>query len=164
MSKFRAPLFFLILGVLIGGYLFSRTQPRSLLSLNRCENCWAPRELAGLVASAGINRFPALIPKVEFETDKTIVIKNPFPIRAANPDNRDAQSVDYLIFPKKDIKNIGEFSEEDAAYIADAFLVARHIIEQNKSTMYRVFTNGPGFQDIGYLHFHLLLRTASDQS
>ena len=138
-------LFLLAVGVLIGGYLFSQSQPRSILSVNRCQDCFSYKDFAGLLASVGVNKFPTLIPFVVFETDKTVAIKNPLIKKFA----------DYVIFPKKDIKNIGEYSAEYAAYLNDVYLVARKIIEENKSPNYEFFTNGPGFQDVTYLHFHL---------
>ena len=147
MRKLKNTLVYLslfIVGVLIGGYLFSQSQPRSILSISRCQDCLSYKDLAGLLASVGFNRFPNLIPFVVFETDKTIAIKNPF-----------TKAADYVIFPKKDIKNIGEYSGEYAAYLNDAYLVARKLIEENKSPNYQFFTNGPGFQDATYLHFHL---------
>jgi hypothetical protein len=141
-----ASLFFLLVGIVIGGYLFNESQPRSFLSLNRCQNCLSPEDLAGLLASVGIQKLPGLIPLVVLETDKTIVIKNPLP----------EARVDYIIIPKKDIKNIGQISEEDAPYLLDAYVVARDIIEKEKLSKYRIYTNGPGFQDVTYLHFHLI--------
>jgi diadenosine tetraphosphate (Ap4A) HIT family hydrolase len=81
-----------------------------------------------------------------FETDKTVVIKHPF----------SSDRVHYVIIPKKDIKNIGQISEADARYLTDAFLVARCIIEREKLWRYRLYTNGPGAQDVTYLHFHLI--------
>lgn len=165
MSKLKgtlASLILLIIGVAIGGYLFSRSQPRSFLSINRCQDCLTPKDLAGLIASVGINKLSGLIPYVVFETGKTIVIKNPFRARAVQDGDFAGEAIDYVIFPKKDIKNIGEISEEDAPYITDAFLTARHIIEENRATQYQLLTNGPGFQDISYLHFHLLLKTFRD--
>jgi hypothetical protein len=149
MLKFKnvlAALFFLFVGVVIGGYLFSESQPRSFLSLNRCQNCMEMKELAGLLASVGIQKIPGVIPSVVFETPKTIVVKNPIP----------ESEVDYVIFPKKDIKSIGEISEEDAPFLMDAYLAARHLIEKEKLSRYRILTNGPGFQDVSYLHFHLI--------
>jgi hypothetical protein len=149
MSKSKiilASLFFLLVGIVIGGYLFNESQPRSFLSLNRCQNCLSPEDLAGLLASVGIQKLPGLIPLVVLETDKTIVIKNPLP----------EARVDYIIIPKKDIKNIGQISEEDAPYLLDAYVVARDIIEKEKLSKYRIYTNGPGFQDVTYLHFHLI--------
>jgi hypothetical protein len=151
MNKLRLALAGLILlfaGIAVGGYLFAQTQPRSVLSLDHCRKCLSAKELGGLLTSAGIRRLPGLIPDVVFETDKTIAIKNPF-VRLG---------VDYVIFPKKDIKNIGELTETDAPYLMDAYLVARHLIEDKKLTDYRFYTNGPEYQDVTYLHFHLVVK------
>ncbi len=134
------------LGILIGGYLFSQSQPRSFLALNRCQNCLTHEDLLGLIATVGIQRFPSLIPFLVFETDKTVVIKLPFSRRG----------IHYVIIPKKDIKNIGEISEADAQYLTDIFFVARWIIEREKLLKYRFYTNGPGSQNVTYLHFHLV--------
>lgn len=166
MSKLKvalASLMLFVMGVAIGGYSFSQTQSRTFLSIEHCQDCFTPKELAGLIASVGINKFSGLIPRVVFETDKTIVIKNPFGMRAVQDGDFAAASIDYVIFPKKDIKNIGEISAADAPYIVDAYVAARHIIEENNATNYELMTNGPGFQDISYLHFHLLLKTSRDE-
>jgi histidine triad (HIT) family protein len=138
----------LIAGIIIGGYLFSHTEPRSFLAVNRCQNCVSPNELAGLVASVGVRRLPGLIPFVVLETDKTIVIRNPFA----------KERVHYLLIPKRDIKNIGEISKEDMPYLIDIHAVARAIIEKEKLYKYRLYTNGPGVQHVAYLHFHLVER------
>ena len=136
---------FLCVGLVMGGYLFSHSQPRSFLAINHCQNCLSHADLLGLIASVGIQRFPGLIPAVTFETDKTVALKIP---SASNRPH-------YVIIPKKDIKDIGQFSEENAGYFIDALLVAKKIIEQEKFTKYRFFTNGPGLQEVTYLHFHL---------
>ena len=149
MKKFKIILLVLIsigAGILIGGYLFSQSQPRSFLAINRCQNCLAHEDLLGLIASVGIQKFPSLMPFVAFETDKTVVIKHPFP----------PERIHYVIIPKKDIKNIGEISEADTQYLTDAFFVVRRMIEQEKLSKYRLYTNGPGFQDVTYLYFHLV--------
>ena len=148
MKKFKIVLLILLsicVGVLIGGYLFSHSRPRSFLALNRCQNCLTHEDLLGLVASVGIQRFPGLMPFVVFETDRTIAIKRPF----------SSERIHYVIIPKKDIKNIGEISEVDGQYLTDAFLVGRWIIERENLSRYRLYTNGPGYQDVTYLHFHL---------
>ena len=137
---------FLALGIVIGGYLFSQSQSRSFLSLSKCQDCLSPKDLAGLLASVGIQKLPGVIPSVAFETDKTIAVKLPFTKSRSH----------YVIIPKKDIKNIGELSEEDVPYLTDAFFVIRHIIEKEKMSKYRLYTNGPGYQDVTYLHFHLV--------
>jgi diadenosine tetraphosphate (Ap4A) HIT family hydrolase len=104
------------------------------------------RDLGGMLASAGIQHLPGVIPDVVYETERTIVVVSPIP----------EARLDYVFFPKKDIKNVGDLTQEDAEYLMDLFLAARHIIEQKGLTAYRFYTNGPGFQKITYLHFHLL--------
>jgi hypothetical protein len=149
MNKFEIALLVLvsvIIGIIIGGYLFAQSQPRSFLSINRCQNCLRRADLLGLIASVGIQKFPGLIPSVVLETDRTVVVKHPFPL----------ERIHYLIIPKKDIKDIGEISEVNAQYLIDAYLVVRRIIEEEKLSKYQLFTNGPGFQDMTYLHFQLI--------
>ena len=149
MKKFKIILLVLIslcVGILIGGYLFSQSQPRSFLAINRCESCLSHEDLLGLLASVQIQHFSGIMPFKVFETDKTVVIKHPF----------SSDRVHYVIIPKRDIKNIGEISEANAQYLTDAFFVARHIIEREKLSKYSLCTNGPGSQDVTYLHFHLV--------
>ncbi len=133
-------------GILIGGYLFSDTKPRSILVLNQCENtCLNPNEITGLLTSVGIQKFPNFIPSVIFETDKNIAIKHPLP----------QSPIHYVIFPKKDIKNISEISQEDEEYLIDCYTLISKIIKDENLTKYRVYTNGPDYQFTAYLHFHL---------
>lgn len=136
----------LTLGVIIGGYLFSDTQPRSVLALNKCAGtCLQPNEFLGLLTSVGIQRFPSLVPSVIKETDKTIVIEHPSP----------QARIHFLVIPKRDIKSLGELSESDNEYLIDAFKTAREIVRERNLTDYRLTTNGPGFQTVTYMHFHL---------
>lgn len=151
-SKVRGiiiPAIVFMAGIVIGGYLFADTRPRSILALNKCENsCLKPNELAGLVASVGIQRLPSFILYVVMETDKTIVIKHP------SPEAR----IHYVIIPKRDIKNIGEASAEDKEYLVDVFAVISQIVKEQHLEQYRVVTNGPAYQSATYLHFHLMAR------
>jgi histidine triad (HIT) family protein len=136
----------LIVGVIIGGYLFSDTRPRSFLALNTCAGtCLHGNEFLGLLTSVGIQRFPAIVPSVVKETDKTIVIEHPSP----------QARVHYLVIPKRDIKNLGQLSDDDGEYLIDAFKVAREIVKEKNLTDYRLTTNGPGYQTVTYMHFHL---------
>ncbi len=136
----------LMIGVMLGGYLFADTRPRSFLALNKCERtCFNANELLGLLTSVGIQRFPALVPSVIKETDKTIVIEHPSP----------QARIHYLVIPKRDVKNIGELSDADKEYLIDAFKVVREIVTEKNLTDYRVVTNGPGYQGLTYMHFHL---------
>lgn len=137
----------LLIGILIGGYLFSDSQPRSFLALHKCQGtCLQPNELAGLLASVGIQKLPGLIPSVVAETDKTLVIEHPRPEARRH----------YVILPKKDIKNFADVTQADEEYLLDSFKVIRELVKEKQLNHYRVVTNGPGFQGVTYLHFHLL--------
>jgi hypothetical protein len=135
-------------GAVLGGYLFSKSLPRSVIAFNQCENCMSPKDLAGLLASVGIQRLPRLLPRVVVETDKNIAIE--YPLR------EEKILAHYLVIPKKDIKNVGTISPSDSLYIVDAFFVAQELIKQHKMLNYQILTNGPGLQDVTYLHFHLI--------
>jgi scavenger mRNA decapping enzyme DcpS-like protein len=90
----------LLIGVLVGGYLFSDTRPRSFLALNHCEgNCLQANELLGLLTSVGIQKFPSLVPGVVKETDKVIVMKHPTP----------HARIHYLVIPRKDVNTLENF-------------------------------------------------------
>ena len=120
----------LVVGVLLGGYLFADTRPRSILALNKCAGtCFQANELLGLVTSVGVQKFGVLAPSVIKETDKTVAIKHP------SPNAR----IHYL-------KNMGEMSDEDGEYLIDAFKVAREIIKDDNLTAYRLTTNGQVFK------------------
>src|SRR5262249_38007487 len=136
----------LAIGLVGGGMLFSQSQPRSVLAIYNCDQCLDVKELAGLLASVGIQKFPGLLPAVVMETDRTIAMQLP----------STKQGVHYVLIPKKDIKNIGEISAEDAPYLIDIFAVAQRIIVDKALSKYEIITNGPGYQEVAYLHFHLL--------
>lgn len=137
----------LLIGILIGGYLFSDTQPRSFLALHKCQGtCLQPNELAGLLASVGLQKLPGLIPSVVIETEKTVVVEHP------RPEAR----IHYLILPKKDIKSLTDVTQPDEEYLLDSFKVIRELVNEKQLNHYRVVTNGPGYQGVTYLHFHLL--------
>ena len=132
-------------GILIGGFIFSDTRPRSFWALPDCgHSCWQTNEIVGLMVAAGIKA--DLVPKTIKETDKTIVLEHPFPQAPHH----------YLIFPKKDIKDIGDIGAEDRVYLEDTLLVIGQLVREKGLTKYRVVSNGPDEQLIRYLHFHLL--------
>jgi len=91
-------------------------------------------------------RFADSLPFVIAETDKSVVIKHPFPYAR----------IHYTIVPKKDIKDIGTVSDADWTYVRDAMEVAQVIIDRARLRAYRIMTNGPGLQSVTYLHFHLI--------
>jgi len=134
------------LGVGVGGYLFSKSIARSFLAVHDCRSaCYRPNDLAGLLVSAGILRTPGLIPTVVKETDKCIAIKHPF----------GDEPFHFVVFPKKDVKNIAEITLDDQPYVMDCFAVLAALAAENGLRRYAVLTNGPGMQDVTYLHFHL---------
>jgi diadenosine tetraphosphate (Ap4A) HIT family hydrolase len=136
----------LLAGVALGGYLFSDSQPRSFLAVSRCDSCYQPSDLAGLLASAGIQRAPTAILSAVKETDRCVAIEHPF---------RKAKG-HFVVFPKKDIKDIADVAIDDHEHILDCLAVIRALVVENGLRRYRVETNGPGLQHVTYLHFHLL--------
>ena len=60
-----------------------------------------------------------------------------------------------MFVPKKDIKHIGELAAEDRDFLMDIFSALVYIIDSLELSDYRLWTNGPGKQDVAYLHFHL---------
>jgi hypothetical protein len=139
----------LSVGVALGAYLFSDTRPRPFLSVHNCEGgCIRPNELVGLLASVGLQRFPGLVPDIVKETDKTIVVEQP----------GTHTGIHYLVIPKKDIRNAADLSDSDREYLVDLFTVMGEIIRERHLTDYQIMTNGPGYQTVAYLHFHLVAR------
>lgn len=134
-------------GLLVGGMIFSRVNPRSPLSIQECtSNCWHPNEIAGLFASVVMQNLPEVIPHVILETDKTVVFAHP----------KSMHKIHYLFVPKKDIKNIGELTNEDKEYLIDLYAAVTAVVQREGIKNYRLWTNGPGKQEVTYLHFHLI--------
>src|SRR5262245_36598692 len=132
------------LGIVVGGNLFAHTRPRSVIALTRCQGCLRPSDLLGLIGSVGLERAPGRVPLAVVETERTVALKYP------------VGPLHYVLIPKRDLKDIGDFSADDAASLADVYRVARHLIEKDHLTRYRFFTNGPGYQTGTYWHFHLM--------
>jgi hypothetical protein len=133
-----------LVGLVAGGWAFSKSQPRSVIALKSCENCASPADLLGLLASVGIQKTPGVMPLKVLETDKTIAFELPR-----------TRGFHYVIVPRIDIKDVGDISPGNAEYLVDAFLVMRRLIDDHHLTHYAVTTNGPGYQSVTYLHFHL---------
>jgi len=135
-----------LVGIGCGGYLFSMTQPRPLLVAASCGNhCYSEKELAGLITSAAVLRAPFMIPGVVLESDTCLAIRHPIP----------QARVHYVLFPKHDVKNIAALTPDDIPYVVGCFAMIRELVQRDKLEKYTVYTNGPGKQEIAYLHFHL---------
>lgn len=134
-------------GMLAGGIVFSGVKPRPPLNIHECtSNCWHPNEIAGLLAAVVIQNMPGVIPHVILETDKTVVIRYPQSIH----------KIHYIFAPKKDIKNIGELTNDDKEYLVDLYAAVAAVVNKEGIKNYRLWTNGPGKQEVTYLHFHLV--------
>jgi hypothetical protein len=135
------------LGLIVGGTLMRGGQPRSFAAIGTCEgNCYLPKDLAGLLVSAGIRLAPGSLPKLVRETDRCVAIEHPFPATAKH----------YVLFPKRDIKNIGDISAEDGPYVLGCLDLVRALVEEKHIRNYQLLTNGPDVQLITYLHWHLM--------
>jgi diadenosine tetraphosphate (Ap4A) HIT family hydrolase len=138
-----------LVGVGCGGYLFSESIPRSFLPSTTCgQNCYSEQKIAGLITSAAILRAPFLVPKVVQESDTCLSISYPKP--------EPHVKAHYVLFPKHDVKNIAMLTPEDVPYVIGCFAMIHELVLQYKLETYFVRTNGPGKQDIAYLHFHLI--------
>ena len=150
-SRRRLTLSYLLIclsvGIIIGSGFFNSIQPRALLAWRTCLNasCLRPNEVTGLMAAVGIKFAPNQLPLVVRETSYTIAFRDPLAPLEKH----------YIIVPKKDIKNIGELDATDQVYLTDAFAVMQDLIKTEHLTKYLIRTNGPGYQDVAYLHFHL---------
>jgi hypothetical protein len=142
-------LFGLMSGIIIGGYLFADTKPRSIIALHRCaDRCYKPNEIAGLLLSVGLQKLNITGLKPVFESDKLLVVNHP---EANTPFHE-------VIIPKKDIRDIADVSSEDAEYVMEVFGYISQRVKEKKLVRYKVVTNGPGYQNLAYLHFHLIGR------
>jgi hypothetical protein len=143
-----------VTGVAVGGYLFAESQPRSFVAVSRChDNCYRNDQLLGLLASAGIQRVSAAVPFVTRETDRCLAVRMP----------RSSYAVHYVVFPKRDIKDIADIAVEDQPFVLDCLDVIRSIVKDDDLKGYRVITNGSGMQDIAYLHFHIVVEKEAEQ-
>lgn len=137
----------LALGIIIGGYLFSGVEPRSFLAAADCKDrCLTSREFLGLLGSVGIQKLSGAMPLKVKETDLTVAISHPRP----------QAKVHYVIIPKIDMRDVGDTIEGSEPYLADVFAIIGELVRENNLEKYRVITNGPGYQSVAYIHFHLL--------
>ena len=53
------------------------------------------------------------------------------------------------------MKNIATLTPQDIPYVVGCFAMVRELVLRDNLSTYEVHTNGPGKQEIAYLHFHL---------
>jgi Scavenger mRNA decapping enzyme C-term binding len=136
-------------GVLLGGYAFSNSIPRSFLAVHDCgQRCLEPRDLLGLLASAGIQHAPGLLPLKVAESAQCVGIQH------WAPEGR----YHVTFFPKRDVRNIMELTEQDAPFLLDCLALARKHVSAAGFENYRLVSNGPALQHLTYFHFHVIAR------
>ena len=138
------------LGVGVGGWLFHDVQWRPLLvpgGAGQRPPAISRKDLLGLLASAGIQAAPDMLPLVVATNKLCIAIRLPglgLPIH-------------YVAFPRRDILDIQDLARPGNGEAAAACLeLLAGIIRDQGYRDYRVYTNGPDQQDVRYLHFHLV--------
>ena len=145
-----APYFLtLLLGVLIGGFLFSKSIERSFLAVQSCdEECLQLKDIAGLLGSLGIQHAPTLLPFFEAQSEECVAVRHP------KPEGRF-----HLIFlPKRDVRNVLELTTEDIPFLVGCLALAREQVANAGIRNYRVVTNGPELQHVTYFHFHVIAK------
>lgn len=128
-------------GLVIG----QKVQPRSVFALNKCEkNCWSQNEITGLIGSIGVELGGQKVMAVK-ENDTCFSIKIPFTQLKTH----------YTIIPKKDIQDIGQIKDEEMPIVNDCLKIVREHISEENLQEYQLTSNGPDYQHVRYLHFHL---------
>ena len=141
----------LLAGVILGAAMIHRPIPNAPVELPPVRHPWNPKDVLGLLGSIGIREFAGHlenIPHIVLETDRTFAIEVP---------DRWGR-VHFVLVPKKDIRDVGQITAEDQAYLTDVFLTARHLAEKERLYGYRLYTNDRHLQSVAYLHFHLIGR------
>ena len=137
-----------LIGFLFGAAAIHRPIPGAPVELPPARHPWNAKDVLGLLGSLGIRAMAGhleSIPGVILETDRTFAIE--LPARK----NR----VHYVLVPKKDIRDFGQITAEDHAYLVDIFLVARRLAEKEGLRGYVLYTNGRDLQAVAYMHFHM---------
>ncbi len=136
-------------GVVVGGFLFSKSLPRSFLAVAECGGrCLESRDLLGLIASAGLLHAPGLIPRKAAESKRCVGVHH------WAPEGR----YHVVFFPKRDARHMLELQEEDLPYLHDCLELARREIESTGLQNYRIVSNGPALQHLTYFHIHVIAR------
>ena len=150
LARVAALLLTLLLGCLLGAWLFHDVQPRALwirTPQGRGLPHLSRKDVLGLLASAGIQHAPGAIPWIAARDARCLVVRLPQPGLLRH----------YVAFPQRDILDIADLARpENAADAADCIRLLGEIIRDQGYPDYRVYTNGPDQQDVRYLHFHLI--------
>ncbi|MDR3415995.1 MAG: HIT domain-containing protein [Nevskia sp.] len=149
-AKVLACVFLFAAGFACGAAVFVRTQARPLPPLRQCESadaCLSDAQVLGLLASVGLRVAPGLMPDIVGRSRECVGIRSP------KPEAR----VDLVFFPRRDIRNLLDVTPADQAVVFGCIALMRDVAEHEGLTRWKIVTNGPGVQEIAYLHFHLMV-------
>lgn len=148
MLKVLLGIFFLLfcLSVSVYGFNAVAIQPRDGIRLTHKEDRIKKKELLGTLGAIGVQLTPQFIPLVETISEKCVLMKHFNPVA----------EIHYVAIPRKDIKDFADITNEDMPYIQECFGLLQEVIKANAMKEYRISSNGPHFQDIRILHFHLI--------
>ena len=73
-------------------------------------------------------------------------------IRSPRPEAR----VDLVFFPLRDMRDLLDLSVADQPALADCLALMRRVATEQKLGTWKIVSNGPGYQEVSYLHFHLM--------
>jgi histidine triad (HIT) family protein len=83
-----------------------------------------------------------------YQSEQVVAFVHPHP----------AYAVHYLIVPKREIRSLLDLASQDADLLMEVTRAAQYIIRQNSLEQqgYRLITNGGEYQQVKFLHFHLV--------
>ena len=132
-----------------GAASFVRTQARPLPVVHRCESvedCLTDAEVLGLITSVGLHLAPGLMPDIVARSQQCVAIRSPRP----------QASVDLVFFPTRDMRDLLDVTPGDEKYLLGCIALMRQVVDERGIRGWRIVSNGPDRQEIGYLHFHLM--------
>jgi hypothetical protein len=138
-----------LVAVWAGANLFAKSEPRWPLSWTACaESCWTVRDVAGLLASAGLQHAPGWTPLLVAQSERCVALRH------WKPEGRH-----HLVYlPKRDVKNIMSLTKADLPFLHDCLALARDQTAQSGVLNYRLVSNGPLLQHLSYFHFHVIAK------
>ncbi|MFI4980661.1 MAG: hypothetical protein ACHQIO_09945 [Nevskiales bacterium] len=147
--KILGCLLLLGIGFAGGAVSFVNTQARPLPEIHNCaptDECLTDPEVLGLLTSVGLHLAPGLMPDIVARSGECIAIRSPRPEAYA----------DFVFFPLRDIRNLLDMAPGDEKYIQGCIALMRQLVDRRGMRNWKIVSNGPGKQEIAYLHFHLL--------
>jgi hypothetical protein len=136
-------------GFAAGAYCFVQTQARPLPAPRQCGSvdlCLSDPEVLGLAASVGLHMVPGAMPDIIARSPECVGIRNPRPVN----------KLDLVFFPTHDLRNLLDLAPGDEKYVLGCFALMRQEADALHLKEWRIVSNGPGAQEITYLHFHLI--------